>query len=51
MNKHVIYQLRTLRWICREAGEYTKYRGYGDTPEEAHKEAQRKLAELQKDVK
>lgn len=38
MNKHVIYQLTSLRWICREAGEYTEYRGYGDTTEEAHKD-------------
>jgi hypothetical protein len=37
-HKHIIYQLFTLRWICREAGDYTQYRGYGDTPEEAHQD-------------
>lgn len=36
--KHIIYQLFTMRWICREDGPTTKYRGYGNTPKEAHED-------------
>lgn len=31
---HTIYQLVTLRWICKGDDQ----RGYGDTPEEAYNE-------------